>query len=285
MQTQIIDGRKIKDEILEEIKKDVLSLPFVPIFCDILVGDDPVSASYVRIKSKNATLAGIKFRTITFKDSATNQELIEEIKNLNNVPHMCGIIVQLPLPNHIDKRKILDSILLQLDVDCLCLRNSENFYNNESEIFYPTALACLKIIDSLNIDLSKKKILVLGQGSLVGLPVSHLLRNKGLEVATINSKTNNSMVLIKEADLIITAIGQGKFLTGEMVKEGVIIIDAGTSEDNGAVVGDVDLDSVMGIASFVSSTPGGVGPVTVAMLLKNVLQVAKNKLTNFTHHE
>lgn len=277
MQTQIIDGIKIKNEMLDDIKKDVMSLPFVPIFCDILVGDDPVSASYVRIKSKNAILAGIKFRTVEFKNSVTTKELIEEIENLNNVPHMCGIIIQLPLPEHIDKRKVLDAISPDLDVDCLGMVNSENFYNNENKFSYPTALACLRIIDSLDIDLSKKKILVLGQGNLVGLPVSHLFRSRGLEIKTINSKTENSEVLIKEADIIISAIGRGKFLTGDMVKKDVIIIDAGTSEDNGAVVGDVDLKSVLSVASFVSPTPGGVGPVTVAMLLNNVLEVAKNK--------
>ncbi|MFA5773657.1 MAG: bifunctional 5,10-methylenetetrahydrofolate dehydrogenase/5,10-methenyltetrahydrofolate cyclohydrolase [Candidatus Paceibacterota bacterium] len=277
MQTQIIDGRKIKDEILEEVKEGVLSLPFIPIFCDILVGDNTVSASYVRIKTKFAELVGIKFRTAEFKDSVLTEELVEEIENLNRVPHMCGVIIQLPLPDHIDKRKVLDAIFPSLDVDCLGSINSENFYNNEGEIGYPTALACVKILDILNIDLSKKKILILGQGSLVGLPVTHLLRERGLEVNTVNTKTENTEALIKNADVIISAIGKGKFIKGDMVKKDVIIIDAGTSEDNGAVVGDVDLESVMNIASFVSPTPGGVGPVTVAILLKNVLQVAKNK--------
>jgi 5,10-methylene-tetrahydrofolate dehydrogenase/methenyl tetrahydrofolate cyclohydrolase len=129
----------------------------------------------------------------------------------------------------------------------------------------------------LNLDLSEKKILILGQGSLVGLPVTHLLKKRGLSVDVVNTKTPNTEELIKNAEVIISAIGRGKFIKGDMIKEGVVIIDAGTSEDNGAVVGDVDSESVKGIASFVSPTPGGVGPVTVAMLLKNVLQVAKNK--------
>lgn len=273
----IIDGRKIKDEILEEVKEGVLSLPFTPIFCDILVGNGLSSMQYVRMKAKIAESVGIKFRTADFKDSTSTEELIEEIENLNRVPHMCGIIIQLPLPDHIDKRKVLDAILPKLDVDCLGSVNSENFYNNDSNISYPTALACVKIIDTLNIDLSKKKILILGQGSLVGLPVTHLLKSRGLQVTTVNTKTENTETLIKNTDVIISATGRGKYIKGNMVKEGVIIIDAGTSEDNGAVVGDVDLESVMGVASFVSPTPGGVGPVTVAMLLRNVLQVAKNK--------
>jgi methylenetetrahydrofolate dehydrogenase (NADP+)/methenyltetrahydrofolate cyclohydrolase len=277
METKIIDGRKIKDEILAKVKTNVLSLPFTPIFCDILVGDNSVSSLYVRIKDKTATSVEIKFRTATFKEETTTEELIEEIDNLNRVPAMCGIIIQLPLPSHIDKRKVLDAISPSLDVDCLGSINSENFYNNEGEISFPTALACMKIIDSLNIDLSEKKILILGQGSLVGLPVTHLLRARGLTVDVVNTKTQNTETLIKEADVIVSAIGKGKFIKGDMIKEGVVIIDAGTSEDNGAVVGDVDLESVKNIASFVSPTPGGVGPVTVAMLLKNVLQVAHNK--------
>ncbi len=275
---QIIDGRKIKDDILAEIKEAVLSLSFTPIFCDILVGEDISSIQYVKMKAKIAESVGIKFRTANFKESVTTEDLVEEIENLNRVPHMCGIIIQLPLPNHIDRRIVLDAIKPELDVDCLGQINSENFYNNEGGLSYPTALACMKILDSLNQDLKDKKFIMLGQGSLVGLPVTHLLRNRGLEVSTINSKTENKEELIKNADVIISAIGYGKFIKGDMIKNGAIIIDAGTSEDNGAVVGDVDLDSVSGIASYVSPTPGGVGPVTVAMLLSNVLQVAKKRL-------
>ncbi len=277
MQTQIIDGRKIKDEILEEVKAKVLTLPFVPVFCDILVGDDKVSAQYVRIKAQAAESVGIKFRTAQFRESITTEELIEEIEALNHVPHMCGVIVQLPLPSHINKETVLDTIKPEIDVDCLAFKSSENFYNNGEGLSYPTALACIKILDSINIDLNNKKIVVLGQGNLVGKPVTHLLRTRGFSVATIDSKTENADSLLKEADVIISGIGQGKFLTGSMIKEGAVVVDAGTSEDNGAVVGDVDLESVKNIASFVSPTPGGVGPVTVAILLKNVLVVAQNK--------
>jgi methylenetetrahydrofolate dehydrogenase (NADP+)/methenyltetrahydrofolate cyclohydrolase len=277
MQTQIIDCKKIKEEILEEVKSGVMSLPFSPVFCDILVGNNEVSASYVRIKSKTAVSAEIKFRTAEFSDLITTEELIGEIENLNNVPHMCGIIIQLPLPSHIDKKMVLDAIKPELDVDCLGRVNSENFYRDEGGIRYPTALACIQILDSLGLDLGNKKILILGQGSLVGLPVTHILKSRGLDVSTINSKTENAEILIKEADVIISAIGKAKYIKGSMIKEGSVIIDAGTSEDNGSVVGDVDQDSVVGVASYLSKTPGGVGPVTVAMLLSNVLQVAKNK--------
>jgi len=275
--TQIIDGRKIKNDILTELEKEVMTLPFTPIFCDILVGDNKVSSKYVDIKAKNAQSIGIKFRRIEFPETVRIEEIVEEIENLNRVPHMCGIIVQLPLPNSINQSIVLDSILPSLDVDCLGRDASNDFYNNTGILGCPTALACVDILDSLNINLADKKIVVLGQGQLVGLPVTHLLRSRDLTVETINSNTLNANELLKNADIIISGIGKDNFITGDMIKNGVVIIDAGTSEEGGAIHGDVNLESVEGIASFVTPSPGGVGPVTVAMLLKNVLLIAKQK--------
>lgn len=275
---QIIDGRKIKNEILDELKVKVEALPFPPIFCDILVGDDPVSASYVRIKGKAAESVGIKFKTVNFPADVTTEEIVEEIENLNRVPLMSGIIVQLPLPTHIDTGTVLDAIDPKLDVDCLGSYNNNNFYNDTGEVGYPTALSCMKLLDSVGLNLKDKNIVVLGQGKLVGLPVTHLLQKDNLSVTVLSSKTEDNDQIIKEADIIISAIGRGKFITGDMVKDGVVIIDAGTSEENGAVVGDVDFESVSTVASYVTPTPGGVGPVTVAMLLENVYQVALARL-------
>ena len=274
---QIIDGRKIKSEILEELKKKVEALPFPPIFCDILVGDDPVSASYVRIKGKAAESVGIKFKVVNFPASVTTEEIVHEIDNLNRVPLMSGIIVQLPLPSQIDTGLVLDAIDPRLDVDCLGSFNSRNFYDDTGSISYPTALACMKLLDSLNLDLKDKNIVVLGRGKLVGLPVTHILESRGLKVSVVHSQTENSNEIILNADVIVSAVGKGGFLTGSMVKDGVVIIDAGTSEENGSVVGDVEVESVEGKASFLTPSPGGVGPVTVAVLLENVYQVALNK--------
>lgn len=271
----IIDGKKIRNEILEEVKKGVEELPFVPVFCDILVEGDPVSAQYVLMKEKTAESVGIKFRSAVFPVSITTEELIEEIENLNRVPHMCGIIVQLPLPSHIDTESVIDAIDPNLDVDCLGVRASQMFYDNANPIGFPAALACIKALDFVNVDLADKNIVVLGQGRLVGKPVTHLLKMRDLQVTPIDSKTENREELLKNADVIISGIGRGRFITGDMVKEGSIIIDAGTSEDNGSVVGDVDLDSVARVAFHVSPTPGGVGPITVAILLANVLIVAR----------
>jgi methylenetetrahydrofolate dehydrogenase (NADP+) / methenyltetrahydrofolate cyclohydrolase len=227
------------------------------------------------MKEKTAESVGIKFKSAEFPESITTAELIEQIENLNNVPFMCGIIVQLPLPEHINKEAVLGAIKTQLDVDCLGATASEKFYTNTNPIGFPTAISCMKIIESIPVDLKEKNIVVLGQGTLVGKPVSHLLTTRGYTVTRINSKTENPGDLIKNADVVISGIGKGKFLTGDKIKEGAIIIDAGMSEDNGSVVGDVDLESVRKVASYVTPAPGGVGPVTIAILLSNVLEVAK----------
>jgi methylenetetrahydrofolate dehydrogenase (NADP+)/methenyltetrahydrofolate cyclohydrolase len=274
---QIIDGKKKRNEILTEVKKGIASLSFQPIFCDVLVGDDPSSAQYVKMKAKTAESLGIKFHNANFPATITTEELIKEIKVLNKIPNMCGIIVQLPLPLSLDRRAILDSIDPVLDVDCLGTIASEKFYNGETSLGFPTAIACMELLDSTGVDLKGKKIAVLGQGDLVGKSVTALLKFRGLNPEIVRSKTENKEEIIKQADVMISGMGQGKYITGNMIKEGAILIDAGTSESEGSIVGDIDFESVKDVASFISPVPGGVGPVTVAMLLKNVLQVAKNK--------
>ncbi len=273
--THIIDGKKISTELLEQIQNEVKALPFTPIFCDVLVGNDPSSVQYVQMKMKRAESVGIQFHNANFKESITTEELVKEIHALNAIPHMCGIIIQLPLPAHIDRQVVLDAINPNLDVDCLGSVASEKFYNNENPIGLPTAHACMMILDSLQLPLEEKNILVLGQGMLVGKPVTALLEFRGLHPHIADATTENKTELVKNADIIISGIGQGKYITGDMVKEGVVLIDAGTSESNGAIVGDVDTESVRNVGAVLAPVPGGVGPVTVAMLLSNVLQVAK----------
>ncbi len=274
---KIIDGKKLREEILAKIKAEVATLPFQPIFCDVLVGDDPASAQYVRMKARTAESVGIKFHNAHFPESITTSELIEEIKKINEIENMCGIIVQLPLPSHLDRRAVLDAIEPHLDVDCLGAAASAEFYNGKTELGFPTALACMALLDSLNLDLTDKKIACLGQGELVGKPVLALLKFRGLDPAPVTRSTENKEDILKNADVIISGIGRGKHVTADMVKEGVVLIDAGTSESSGAIVGDVDQDSVKDVASAISPVPGGVGPVTVAMLLNNVLNVAKTR--------
>ena len=273
----IIDGKKISKEILSKVEAEIKSLPFQPVFTDVLVGDDKVSKQYVDMKARAAKSVGILFHNANFPASITTEELVKEIKALNKIPNMCGIILQLPLPAHVDTRSALDAVDPEIDVDCLGTIAGEKFYKGHIELGFPTALACMKVIDSLNLDLSNKNIVVLGQGNLVGKPVTSMLGFRRLSPFVIRSTTENKEELIKNADIIISGIGKGKHITGEMIKKGAIVIDAGTSESGAGIVGDVDLDSVKDVAGYVSPVPGGVGPVTVAMLLNNVLTVAKNK--------
>ncbi len=272
---EIINGRTIRDKILTNIKKEVSLLDFTPVFCDVLVGEDPVSMQYVRMKNKTAESVGIKFHNAIFPENISTEDLIQEIEKLNHLENICGIIVQLPLPKHLDVKQILNYIDPNLDVDCLGEETKEKFYKGETNLASPAALACMTILDSLNLDLSNKKIVVLGQGELVGRPVTALLNFRNIHPEVLTSQSINKEEILKNADIIISGMGNGKYLNSSMIKQGVIIIDAGTTEENGGVVGDVDFESVKDISGFISPVPGGVGPVTVACLLNNVLEVAK----------
>jgi methylenetetrahydrofolate dehydrogenase (NADP+)/methenyltetrahydrofolate cyclohydrolase len=276
----IIDGRKIRDEILTKIREEVSNLSFVPVFCDVLVGNDSASVQYVKIKERTAESVGISFKQASFPEYITTEELIREIKALNKVPKMCGIIIQLPLPRHIDRKAVLDAIDPALDVDCLGAVASDIFYSGDTKIGFPAALSCMVLLDSLNLNLANKRIVVLGQGMLVGRPVTYLLHMRNLSPEIITNETLNKEEIIKQADILISGMGKGKYLIGVMIKKGAILIDAGTSESEGGIIGDVDSESVKEVAGYLSPVPGGVGPVTVAMLLHNVLTVAKNLKQN-----
>jgi 5,10-methylene-tetrahydrofolate dehydrogenase/methenyl tetrahydrofolate cyclohydrolase len=237
---------------------------------------------YVGMKMRKAEAVGIHFHKANFASSISTEDLVKEIKILNKFPNMCGIIVQLPLPDSIDTRVVLDSIDPRLDVDSLGSVASGKFYSGKTDVGYPTALACVALLESVGLDLKSKKIVVLGQGELVGRPTSALLEHHGLDPTIVTKKTPNKEEIIKQADIIISGIGKAGHITGDMVKNGVVLVDAGTSESvddrpgsSSGIVGDVDLESVRGVVSYVSPVPGGVGPMTVAMLLNNVLAVAK----------
>jgi len=281
---KIIDGRKLRDNILEKIKTEVSALPFTPVFCDVLVGEDPVSMQYVRMKNKTAEKVGIQFHNAIFPENITTEDLVNEIQKLNKLENMCGLIVQLPLPKSIDVKKVLNAIDSKLDVDCLSDITKDRFYSGETKLVSPAALACMAILDSLDLKLNDpenlnecdKKIVILGQGELVGRPVTALLNFRKIFPELLTSHSEYKEKIMKEADIIISGIGNGNYINNSMVKEGVIIIDAGTTEENGGVVGDVDFESVKDIAGLLTPVPGGVGPVTVACLLNNVLTVAKS---------
>ena len=278
----IIDGRKIRDEILEQLQEEIKNLQFVPVFCDVLVGADPASEQYVRMKNKTAEKIGIETLPASFSESITTEALVAEIEKLNTYPHISGLIVQLPLPEHIDEKKVLDAIDPTIDVDCIGKENSELFYAGKPGLAYPTALAVMEILNRTVSDLPSKKIAIIGKGNLVGKPVATLLINRNIVPIVIDRSVADIGTITREADILISAAGKGGLVHGDMVKDGAVVIDAGTSESYGSIVGDVVFEEVKERARALSPVPGGVGPLTVAMLFRNVVEVAKRRAKHNT---
>lgn len=272
----IIDGRKISKEILEQLKTEVASLGFVPKLIDVFVGDDPVIESYVKIKAKRAEEIGIAFETIRLPATISQVELEEKVAALNKETDLCDLIVQLPLPGNLNKQPVIDEIIPRFDVDMITSANLGVFFTGEEMIVPATANAILKMIQSVEPNLEGKHVLVIGAGYLVGKPVSILLMQNRATVTVANSATEDLKSLCLQADIIVSGTGVPGLITDDMVNPNTIVIDAGTAESyTGVIQGDVDFAKVEPKAKAVSPVPGGVGPVTVAMLLYNVVQVAK----------
>jgi methylenetetrahydrofolate dehydrogenase (NADP+)/methenyltetrahydrofolate cyclohydrolase len=271
----ILNGQKIASKILENVKLEVAKLSFQPVFCDVLVGTDPASTQYVKMKAKTSEKVGIKFRTAEYPPDITTEDLILEIQKIGKEQHMCGIIVQLPLPAHLDRHAVLDSIDPKLDVDCIGKVNSELFYQGKAYLEFPTALAVMAVLESTKIEFKNKHFLIIGHGQLVGKPVEFLFKKMRLNVQVVKNKDQDISNLLKQSNVIVSAVGKSGLITGDNLSSGVVIIDAGTSESEGGIVGDVNFESVKNLAGYLSPVPGGVGPVTVAKLLENVLKVAK----------
>ncbi len=261
----LVNGQAIAQKILTELKTEVAELPFRPLFCDVLVGEDAVSRSYVNIKLRRAEEIGLEGRCVALPISATTTEVIAAIQAIQKEKNLAGLIIQLPLPKELDQALILSAIAPQFDVDALTAK---------SQFVPPTAAAVLEVLDSLNLNLATQKILMIGQGDLVGRPVTALLTERGLNVQTADGSTDLQSI-VPNADIIISGTGQPKLITGDLIKQAAVLIDCGTAESGGGIVGDVDLESVRDKASVVSPVPGGVGPITVAKLLSNVVESAK----------
>lgn len=273
----VIDGRKISRELTNQLAEEVKQLPFQPLFCDVLVGEDPVSASYVRIKGRTAEKIGIKFQCAQFSQAITAEELVTQIKKLNQIPALAGLIVQLPLPENLDRAAVLNAIEPAIDVDCMGKVNRELFYSGRPAFVPPTAGAVMHILGRLNLDLAQRKFLVIGQGELVGRPVAQLLRQANYQFKTADKFTANLPELVAWADVIISAAGKAKLVSADLVSSGSVVIDAGTSDTSLGISGDADFASVSKKAAFITPVPGGVGPVTVAKLLENVIIAARRK--------
>lgn len=280
----LIDGKATSQKIKNEIKNEVIKLKqkgITPTLAVILVGDDPASQTYVASKQK-ACLA-CQMGSVMHKLSAntTQQELISLIDVLNADDSIDGILVQLPLPKHINTNEILRKIDPKKDVDGFCAQNMGALVSGLDGFVPCTPLGIMELLKQYNINPQGLNALVIGRSNIVGKPMAALLLNAGATVTIAHSKTKNLADLSKNADLIIAAIGKANFIKPEMVKEGAIIIDVGINRlENGKLVGDCDFENLKDKCDFITPVPGGVGPMTIAMLLSNTLKSAKERKLN-----
>lgn len=266
-----IDGKMVSQKLKEEIKKEIEILKTAPKLVVIQVGNDPASSVYVKNKEKAAISVGMAFEHIKFEDNVLEEEIIKKIDMLNHDDNVDGIIVQLPLPKTLDSYKIVNSISYLKDVDGLTDINMGRLLNNKPYLTPCTPTGIIFLLKAYNVDLSGKNIVVIGRSTLVGKPLIHLLLNENATVTICHSKTENLKEMTKQADILIVAIGKPKYITADMVKEGSVIIDVGINKYNDKMCGDVDFESVSNKVSLITPVPGGVGPMTVAFLLKNTL--------------
>lgn len=279
MKARIIDGKSISKEILGEIKEEVnklkSNLGIIPGFAVVLVGDDPASHIYVRRKKETCRDLGINTFDWILPDSIRQEELINIIKELNTREDINGILVQLPLPRSIDEQTILETILPVKDVDGLHPINLGRLFI-DNPLFVPcTPAGILELIDRYGIELKGKEAVVVGRSKIVGKPLAHLLLRRHATVTLCHSRTQDLSSHTKRADVLAAAIGKAKIITADMVKEGAIVIDVGINRIEGKLVGDVDFEAVCEKADAITPVPGGVGPMTIAMLMRNTITACK----------
>lgn len=274
---EIINGKEIAENILNNIKKEVESYDVKPTLAVIIVGCNPASKVYVKNKIKKSEFLGFNSILKELPENTTKEELLDVIKNLNEDKNVNGILLQLPLPKGLDEKDFLDEISPIKDVDGFTTYNSGKLFKGEK----PYAVACtpkgiIKLLETKNINLEGKLAVVIGRSNIVGKPIAALLLQKNATVIQAHSKTKNLPEILKLADVIISATGKEEFIKGDMVKEGAVIIDVGiTRNKNGKLTGDVDFESVNKKVSYITPVPGGVGPMTIASLMENTLELYK----------
>ncbi len=274
----ILDGKKLRDKIFENLKQRLNNMSEKPTLAVILLGENPASQIYVRNKKKTAENLGINSIVINYPADISEKILLDKIQELNNDNKITAILVQLPLPKHIDKFKIIDAIAPEKDVDGLTPYNSGKLFSGEEPYVYPcTPKGILLLLDEYNIELAGKHVVVIGRSNLVGKPVAQMLLNRNATVTMCHSHTKNLSDITKTADIVVSAVG--KNIIGEkMLKSDCVVVDVGIFKDvNGKICGDVDFASASKIAAYISPVPGGVGPMTIASLMLNTVELADSK--------
>ena len=275
----IIDGKKEAALLREEIKKEILLLKEktkkAPGLSVILIGDYAPSQIYVKNKEKNSKEVGINSEVIKYPKDITEHEVLNKIKELNNNPEVSGILVQLPLPKHINKEKIINAIHPKKDVDGFNPINVGNLASGYDAIIPCTPLGCLHLIKKIEKNLSGKHAVIIGRSNLNGKPMAQLLLRENCTVTIVHSKTKDLKAECQKADILVAAVGKANLVKGDWVKKDSIIIDVGINKVEEKIVGDVDFESVKEKVKAITPVPGGVGPMTIACLLKNTLECFK----------
>lgn len=276
---QIINGREIAKAVKEEIKQFVeeraVGNKSIPKIASILVGNDGGSIYYMNNQEKVATSLGLLFNKIILEETTTEEDLIKLIEELNNDKSIHGIIMQLPLPKHINEKKVVNYIHEDKDIDCLSIKSQGKLYMGDKGFLPCTPNSVVTLLKSLGIELSGKEAVVVGRSNIVGKPAAQLLLNENCTVTICHSRTKNLKEVCKRADILIAAIGKPKFIDDSFIKDGAIVIDVGTSSVDGKICGDVDFDKVIDKASFITPVPGGVGALTTTLLIKNACEALK----------
>lgn len=277
---KLIDGKKQANDIKEKLKKEISTLKeqgVIPGLAIILVGHDPASEIYVKNKIKTCDELGICTLLYRFMEESSEKEIIAQIKDLNEDDGIDGILIQSPLPIIFNEDKIISYVDPKKDVDGFGINNLGALLSNNELIIAATPLGILKMLENESVSLEGKNVVVVGASRIVGRPMATLLLNRGATVTICHNKTKNLKEITSNADILIIAIGQAKFITSDFVKEGAVVIDVGINRIDNHLYGDVDFDSVSKKASLITPVPGGVGPMTIVMLLSNVVDVAKRR--------
>ena len=280
MAATLIDGRAVAKAFKEEIAQRtqaMIAQGVTPHLAVVLVGEDPASQVYVRNKENGCIKAGIRSTVIRLEEDCTQQALEETVKRLNADASVDGILVQLPLPRHLDEASVLRLIDPDKDVDGFHAMNSGRLMNGQPGFVPCTPLGVMKLLETYGIDPAGKHAVVIGRSNIVGKPMAMLLLRANATVTICHSRTQNLADITRQADIVVAAVGRANFVTADMVKPGAAVIDVGINRVDGRLVGDVDFDAVSGVAGYITPVPGGVGQMTIAMLLANTLDAAAKR--------
>ena len=277
----IINGKELAKHIRSDLKKEAEVLRedgIIPKLAVIMVGNDKASEVYVRNKSKACNEVGIEFEEFLKDENTTQEELIELIDELNKREDIDGILLQSPIPKQLDIRQAFNRIDEKKDVDGFNPINVGKLAIGEDCFISCTPYGVIKMLEAYNIEIEGKRAVVIGRSNIVGKPLAQCLLNKNATVTICHSKTRELESIVKEADIVVAALGRPKFVTANMIKDGAVVIDVGINRtDDGKLVGDVDFENIENKASYITPVPGGVGPMTIAMLMNNVVKAAKER--------